>query len=198
MLIPVSMKASRAFMAMMLGMALCGASAVQAQMPYEEVFDQPVSDSARVWLDDAVEGFNLKMQAFARDWLVGASEPRTDLRRRLVVFQVAGGRLAFDARMIGTFSRRDGAYVWVWGWSNPNVAINFRLPAAKLEEAASSLQLPMLSTGRYFVRSRQWPFLVSAVVLKTHEGVGIQRIRVLPDADVYYLLSNPRRETDPE
>lgn len=197
MLIPVSMMKSRAFMTTMLFVVLSGAPAAQAQMPYEEVLDQPVSDSARAWLDDAVEAYNLKMQAFARDWLAGASEPRTDLRRRLVVFQVAGGRLVFDAHMIGTFSRRDGAYVWVWGWSNPYVAINFRLPAAKLEAAASSLQLPMLNTGRYFVRSRQWPFLISAVVLKTHEGLGIQRIRVLPDADVYYLLSNPRRETDP-
>lgn len=182
---------------LLLALLFPGISAAQNPSSAEEVFGKPVSAEAQVWIDDAVGSYNTAMAALRRDWLSNTSSARTELKRRQVIFESEGGRLIFDAKMIGTYRRRDEKWLWVWGWSNPFVASNFRLPSSKLVEVGASLDIPFLTTEKFFALSPDLPFLIGAAVLKTNGGVGIHRVRVdnmVEPFDVYYLLSNPRRE----
>lgn len=174
---------------------LLASSAAIAQPPatIPEVFGRPVSEPARVWIDDAVERYNQATTTLKDTWLGTASSPRTDRKRRQVIFDSENGALVFDAKLIGTYRKVDESWQWVWGWANPLVATNFRLPGGKLEELGNTLDLPFLIIGNFLAPSEDLPFVLGAIVLKLHGGTGIHRVKSR-DVDVYYLLSNPRYE----
>jgi hypothetical protein len=180
--------------------ALFASGAANAQKPASiaEVFGRPISDPTRVWIDDAIERYNEATANLKTNWLAAASSARTDLKRRQVIFDSEKGPSVFDAKLIGTYRQVDESWQWVWGWANPTVAVNFRLPAGKLEEAGSTLDLPLLSTGKFLAPSPDLPFVIGAIVLKLHGGTGIHRVQSRAGdfvVDVYYLLSNPRPES---
>ncbi|MDT9000638.1 hypothetical protein RQP53_15290 [Paucibacter sp. APW11] len=175
-------------------------ASAQTNPAIEQVFGQPLAGDSIAWIDDAVEKFNEAMTKLRSDWLAEASSTRIDSRRRKIVFEVPGGKLLFDAKVIGTMQPEDGAWLWIWGWGNPTVASNFRLPGAELSALADRLGLPLLATTRSSVPSPELPLFLGAIVMKLHGGSGVHRVRVkletmvrARDIDVYYLLSNPQR-----
>lgn len=174
---------------------------VAAQIPAaaEEVFAEPPSAEAQAWLDDAVTAYNEKMVALRRDWLVNVAGARTDTPRRQVIFETANGTVVFDAKSIGGLGKPGEKWLWMWSWSSTDSATNFRLPSAALHEIGTALQLPFLTTAKFYSKSPDLPFLIGAVALKVYGGVGVHRVHVphkTDPYDVYYLLSNPRRRGD--
>lgn len=178
-------------------MALSGKA--QALIAAEDVFAEPPSEEAKAWLDDAIASYNDKMATLRRDWLVGVTGARTDLRRRLVIVETQSGPVTFDAKSIGGFGKHNDRWLWMWSWGSGNLPVNFRLPSAALNEMGARLKLPFMTTANFFSNSTDLPFLVGAVALKVYGGVGVHRVSVPYPGDpydVYYLLSNPRRGTD--
>lgn len=165
----------------------------------EDVFAEPPSAEAQAWLDDAVTSYNEKMLTLRRDWLVNVKGARTDSRRRQVIVETADGTVVFDAKAIGGLGKPGEAWQWMWSWSSTGLETNFRLPSAALHEVGTTLKLPFLTTGRFYSKSPDLPFLIGAVALKVYGGVGVHRVHVphrTDPFDVYYLLSNPRRAGD--
>lgn len=174
-------------------------SGAQPLIPAEDVFAEEPSEEAKAWLDDAVASYNGKMADLRRDWLVNVTGARTDLRRRLVIVETQSGPVAFDAKSIGGFGKRNDRWLWMWSWGSGNLPVNFRLPSAALNDVGTRLKLPFLTKPDFYSNSTDLPFLVGAVALKVYGGVGVHRVRVPYPGDpfdVYYLLSNPRRGTD--
>ena len=187
------------FATLMLAGALLASSVASAHTPASiaEVFGRPLPDSTRVWIEDAIDRYNESTVRLKTHWLAAAFSARTDPKRRQVIFDSENGSLVFDARLIGTYRQVDESWQWVWGWANPTVATNFRLPSSKLEEAAHTLDVPLLSTGKFLAPSPDLPFVIGAIVLKLHGGTGIHRVQSRRGdfvVDTYYLLSEPRFE----
>ena len=177
--------------------AMVGPSSLASSIaPAEQVFGTPLSEAALAWLNDAVERYNATMDSLRRDWLDGTTGARTDLRRRRVIFESPKGELMFDAKVMGSSQPRGAQWLWVWGWSNPALPVNFRTPSARLQEVGNALALPALTTEKFYSDSEDLLLYLAAAALKVNGGVGVHRVRLSigeVQGDTWYLLSNPQR-----